>query len=47
MLLRHPRDYALRLLKRASMNTSDLLNVYRRSVRSIPEYAVNVWQKYP
>ena len=36
--------YRLRLLKRAGVSTSELLNVYRSNVSSILEYAVQLWQ---
>ena len=36
--------YRLRLLKRAGVSTSELLNVYKSGVSSILEYAVQLWQ---
>jgi len=41
------RLYALRLLKRVGVMPKDLLKVYLCSVRSVPEYAVQVWQDMP
>jgi len=40
-------EYALRLLKRAGEMAKDLLKVYLCSVRSVLEYATQVWQDIP
>ena len=39
--------YALRLLKRASVQEQDMLKVFRSSCRPILEYTVQVWQDIP
>ena len=41
------RLYALRLLKRADVNSEDILKVYLCNIRSVLEYAVQVWQDIP
>ena len=41
------RLYALRLLKRAGVMPKDILKVYLCNVRSVLEYAVQVWQDIP
>ena len=41
------RLYALRLLKPAGVNPNDILKVYISNVRSILEYAIQVWQDIP
>ena len=41
------RLYILRALKRAGVANSNLLNIYKCSVRSILEYAVAAWQDIP
>ena len=41
------RLYALRLLKRAGVQAQDMLKVYGCNVRSILEYALQVWQNIP
>ena len=41
------RLYALRLLKHAGVNPHDILKVYISNVRSILEYAIQVWQDIP
>ena len=38
---------ALRLLKRAGVQAQDMLKMYRCNVRSILEYALQVWQNIP
>ena len=39
--------YALRLLRRARVMSEDMLNMYTCNIRSISEYAVQVWQDIP
>ena len=39
--------YALRLLRRARVMSEDMLKVYTCNIRSISEYAVQVWQDIP
>ena len=41
------RLYALRLLKLAGVMPKDLLKVFLSSVRSVLEYAAQVWQDIP
>ena len=41
------RLYTLRVLKRAGVANSNILNIYKCSVRSILEYAVAAWQDIP
>ena len=41
------RLYALRLLKRAGVMPKDILKVYLCNVRSVLEYAAQVWQDIP
>ena len=41
------RLYTLRVLKRAGVANSNILNIYNCSVRSILEYAVAAWQDIP
>ena len=41
------RLYALRLMKRAGVMPKDILKVYLCNVRSVLEYAVQVWQDIP
>ena len=41
------RLYALRLLKRAGVMPEDMLKVYTCNIRSVLEYAVEVWQDIP
>ena len=41
------RLYALRLLKRAGVKPPDIIRVYISNVRSILEYAIQVWQDIP
>lgn len=36
-----------RVLKRAGFANSNVLNIYKHSVRSILEYAVDAWQEIP
>ena len=39
--------YTLRVLQRASVAGSNIANIYKCSVRSILEYAVQAWQDIP
>ena len=39
--------YALRLLKRAEVMPEDMLKVYTYNIRSVLEYAAQVWQDIP
>ena len=39
--------YDLRLLRRARVMSEDMLKVYTCNIRSISEYAVQVWQDIP
>ena len=39
--------YALRLLRRARVMSEDMLKVYTCNIRSLSEYAVQVWQDIP
>ena len=39
--------YALRLLKRAGVMPEDMLKVYTYNIRSVLEYAAQVWQNIP
>ena len=39
--------YAIRLLRRARVMSEDMLKVYTCNIRSISEYAVQVWQDIP
>ena len=41
------RLYALRLLKRAGVMPKDILKVYTCNIRSVLEYAAQVWQDIP
>ena len=41
------RLFALRLLKRAGVMPKDILKVYLSNVRSVLEYAAQVWQDIP
>ena len=41
------RLYALRLLKRAGVMPEDMLKVYTCNIRSVIEYAAEVWQDIP
>ena len=41
------RLFALTLLKRAGVMPKDILKVYLRNVRSVLEYAAQVWQDIP
>ena len=41
------RLYALRLLKRAGVIPEDMLKVYTCNIRSVLEYAAQVWQDIP
>ena len=41
------RLYALRLLKRAGVMPEDILKVYTCNIRSVLEYAAQVWQDIP
>ena len=41
------RLFALRLLKRAALMPKDILKVYLCNVRSVLEYAAQVWQDIP
>ena len=41
------RLYALRLLKRAGVMPEDMLKVYTYNIRSVFEYAAQVWQDIP
>ena len=41
------RLFALRLLKRAGVMPKDILKVYLCNVRSVLEYAAQVWQDIP
>ena len=41
------RLYALRLLKRAGVMPEDILKIYTCNIRSVLEYAVQVWQDIP
>ena len=41
------RLYSLRLLKRASVKPEDILKVYVCNIRSVLEYAAQVWQDIP
>ena len=41
------RLYALRLLKRAGIMPEDILKVYTCNIRSVLEYAAQVWQDIP
>ena len=41
------RLYALRLLKRAGVMPEDILKIYTCNIRSVLEYAAQVWQDIP
>ena len=41
------RLYALRLLKRAGVMPEDILKLYTCNIRSVLEYAAQVWQDIP
>ena len=41
------RLYTLRVLKRAGIANSNIVNIYKCSVRSILEYAMAAWQDIP